>query len=173
MGITDYVAVEDWFERFDLMVITNEKIMDANKVAFLLTYIALCKNVYILLKELAYLNTPSTLTIGNVKKYILDHVKPKNYETHERAIFNSLVRKLDMPINEFLLKLKHQAMKCNLGNQFTITLQDRLVAGINDENIEKKLLTEAKLFGSLDSAEKYCYFSFVSVTYSKDQYCQH
>ena len=63
------------------MVITNEKIMDANKVVFLLTNLG--KNVYNLLKDLAYPNAPSTLTTDNVKKYILDHVKLKNYETHE------------------------------------------------------------------------------------------
>ena len=53
-----------------------------------------------------------------------------------RAIFNLLVwKKLDMSINEFILKLQQQAMKCNFGNQLTIYLRDRLVEGINDENI--------------------------------------
>ena len=93
LDVNDYVAVENWCERFDLLVLTNDRINDNNKVAFLLTYIG--KTSYALLKELAYPHAPNTFTVANIRQYIVDHVKPRHYETHERAIFNSLVRKVD------------------------------------------------------------------------------
>ena len=112
-------------------------------MAFLLIYIG--KTVYALLKELAYPHAPNTLTVANIRQYIVDHVKPRHFETHARAIFNSLVRKVDQSVSEFILLLQKQAMKCNFGDQLDNHLRDRLVAGINDDSIKKKLLTDSNL----------------------------
>ena len=48
LDVNDYVAVENWFKRFDLLVLTNDRINNNNKVVFLLTYIG--KTAYALLK---------------------------------------------------------------------------------------------------------------------------
>ena len=75
--------------------------------------------------------------VVNIRKYIVDHVKPRHYETHERTIFNSLVRKIDQSVSEFILLLQKQAMKCNFSDQLDNHLRGRLVAGINDDNIKR------------------------------------
>ena len=68
LDVNDCVAVKNWFERFDLLMLTNNRINDNNKVAFLLTYIG--KTAYALLKELAYPHAPNTLTVANIKNIL-------------------------------------------------------------------------------------------------------
>ena len=60
-------------------------------------------------------------------------------------IFNSLVHKVDQSVSKFILLFQKQAMKCNFGDQLDNHLRDRLVAGISDDSIKKKLLTESNL----------------------------
>ena len=97
LDVNNYIAVENWFEQFDLLMLTNDRINDNNKVAFLLAYIG--KTAYALLKELAYPHTPNTLMVANIR-HIVDHVKPR-HETHERAIFNSFICKVDQSVNSY------------------------------------------------------------------------
>ena len=144
LDISDINCIEDWFERFAFYVVTNDKIDDPKKeIAYLVTFMG--KDAYKLLKELCYPKKPSDLTTKDIKDCLLKHLRPKNYEVHERAVFNSLVRKPNQSVPDFILTLQKQAMKCNFGAELSEHLRDRLVAGINDDHIKRKFLCEASL----------------------------
>jgi len=143
LDIHDLNALEDWLERFELHAITNKAIKDENVTAFYLTYIG--KEAYSLLKDLAF---PKKLTDSNPKelhKLLIDHLKPQNFELTERAKFHSLIRDSSESYKDFLLRLQKQSSKCNFGNNLSTQLRDRLVAGINDQNMQQKLLQEQGL----------------------------
>ena len=144
INISDIDSLEDWFERFDLYIITNDEIdNDDKKRAHLLTLMG--KHAYRLLKELCHPNLPSKLTPDEIKTCLTDYLKPKNYEVHERAIFNSLIRKPTQSVKDFILVLQKQSMKCNFGAELSTHLRDRLVAGINNDEVKRKFLCEASL----------------------------
>ena len=142
LDLNDPNDVKNWFERFDLLKTTNADI-SANPVPFLLTYLG--KRAYKLLKDLVFPKNPKDLKTAEIQKFLVDHLVPSNYEVHERAIFNSLIRKHNQSVKEFILDLQKQAMKCNFDSQLENQLRDRLVAGINDNEIKRKFLRESSL----------------------------
>jgi len=132
--------VEDWFDRFELYCVTNTKIKDNNKIAFFLTQAG--EDTYSLVKDLAYPQKPKDLTYAEARSLILGHLKPRNFTIKERATFNTLVRKPDQNIKEFIRLLQKQAAKCNFGTGLEDQLRDRLLAGINDADLQKKMLLD-------------------------------
>jgi len=58
----------------------------------------------------------------------------------ERANFHKMTRKSEESFKEFSLRVHQQAAKCAFDNQLEEQLRDRLVAGINNEEMERKLL---------------------------------
>ena len=85
IDLKDSHNVENWFERFELLKITDDSIKDVNEVAFVLTLMG--REAYNLLKDLVFPQLPKSLTVDQIKEYLVNHVKPKNLEIHERAIF--------------------------------------------------------------------------------------
>lgn len=174
LDLSNSSSLDNWFERFALYSMTNDKITSCNEVAFLLTLIG--KEAYDLVKELSFPTAPKDLKVEEIQKCLTGHLKPMNYEVHERAVFNSLIRKSDQSVRDFIADLQRQAMKCNFGAELNEHLRDRLVAGINNDQIKRKFLTESALtfssakdialaYTSLDSAMKSD--SSTSVFYSK------
>ena len=100
IDVSDHSNIDSWFERFHLYAITNSKINNNNKVAYLLTYLG--KDAYNLLRDLAFPSKPSDLSVSKIQNTLLEHIKPKNYITQERAIFNSMIRKSEQPVKEFI-----------------------------------------------------------------------
>lgn len=129
--------VEDWFDRFSLYCLTNEKIDPSNRplqTAYLLTFAG--PEAYKLVKDLAYPRCPNDLSVDEIRKFIVGHVKPQSYEVNERAKFYALVRRKDQSVKDFILQLNRQAAKCEF-TDLEIQLRDRLVAGINDSDVQK------------------------------------
>ena len=88
VDIRDPAGVENWHERYELYVLTNDKISTANKTAFYLTLIG--KQAYDLLKDLAFPDDISTKTVDKLKKLLLNHLRPVHFEATERARFHNL-----------------------------------------------------------------------------------
>ena len=134
---------DDWFERFELYCLTNDKITDTNKVAYLLTQAG--GETYSLVKDLAFPTAPKDLSYDEIKCLLLDHLKPRRFTLKERAIFNTLVRKQGQDVKEFIRTLQKQASKCGFEENLEDQLRDRLLAGINDTNLQKRMLLEDSL----------------------------
>ena len=108
--------VEDWFQRFELYCITNAKMNDTNKIAFFLTQAG--DDTYSLVKDLAFPKKPKDLSYMEAKTLVVNHLKPRNFTIKERATFNTLVRKPEQNIKDFIRMLQKQASKCNFGADF-------------------------------------------------------
>ena len=129
--------IEEWVERFELWC-SVRKGGSENQAALFLT--AGGRDLYSLLKNLAFPEAPANLPFEKLKQLLLDHVIPVDFQATERAKFNTLVRSENMPCRDFILQLNKQAAKCNYGDRLDEQLCDRLVAGINNITLQRKLL---------------------------------
>ena len=78
-------------------------------------------------------------------KTILEHLKcyysPKPSIIVQRCKFNTRYRQQEESIAKFVAKLRHIAQFCG----YEEMLRDRLVCGVNDPQIQKRLLAETEL----------------------------
>ena len=143
LDVSDPANVENWHERFNFYAVTNAEITDKNKVAWYLAHVG--KDAYNLLKDLAYPVELDSKKVEDFKKMLLDHLRPATFETTERAKFHTLTRRSGESFRTFLLQLRRQASKCNFGGELTTQLRDRIVAGVNDKDLQRRLLRESGL----------------------------
>jgi hypothetical protein len=144
--------IVDYLERFELWSLIHKDKKKEMQTAYFLT--AIGKEAYALLKSLCFPDAPATLEYTKLKEIILRHFKPVNFEAAERAKFHSLVRSPNQSVRNFILTLQCQASKCNFQNQLEIALRDRIIAGINDQNIQRKLLLLPD--ATFQSVRNYC-----------------
>ena len=143
LDITDPANVDNWHERFGFFVDANKEINDTNKVSWYLAHVG--KEAYNLLKDLCYPDPMNSKSIDDFKQLLLDHLRPARFITSERAKFHSLVRRSGESFRNFLLQLRKQAAKCDFGSELRTQMRDRIVAGINDTDTQKRLLREPAL----------------------------
>lgn len=106
-----------------------------------------------------YINLPlSSAEILDTPKKILDRLErqftPTQNLIYNRYIFNSTNQGEDEPIDAFVNKLREAAKICSFGAIEEELIRDRLVLGIRDDSIRKKLLLDTKL--TLDTAITSC-----------------
>ena len=130
--------IEDYFERFELWCIACKNVSEEQKTAVFLSVVG--KSAYSVIKNLAFPKKPVSLPYDDIKKLVLRHTQPINFEIAERAKFHQLQRKESQPIREFILQLQTQATRCNFGDQLETQLRDRLIAGINCQSLQQNLL---------------------------------
>ena len=78
------------------------------------------------------------------------HYSPRPTEVMQRFRFNSRARKEGESVAEYVAELRKLAEFCNYGDSLNNMLRDRLVWGMRDAGIQKKLLSEPDL--TLDRA---------------------
>ncbi|VDP81420.1 unnamed protein product [Echinostoma caproni] len=88
------------------------------------------RDLYSLVKNLAFPKVPAELAFEKLKSLLLDHILRVDFQATERAKFNSVIRAANMPCREFILQLNKQASICNYGDRLEEQLCDRLIAGI-------------------------------------------
>ncbi|VDP94380.1 unnamed protein product [Echinostoma caproni] len=106
--------VEDYLERFEIWCITRKGLDGERKTAYFLTVIG--KDAYSLLKNLAFPDSPISLSYESLKTLLLKYLQPANFEAAERAKFHSLTRGGSQPVGDFILQLQTQASRCNFGD---------------------------------------------------------
>ena len=143
LDISEPEGLEAWHERFDCYTNTNEKITATNKLSWYLTLIG--KDAYNLLKDLVFPDSLSSSKIDDLKSKLSSHLRPTSFELTERARFHNLVRRSDETCRNFLLRLQRQAAKCSFGADLKTQMRDRIVAGIQDKDLQKRLLRETAL----------------------------
>ncbi|VDO89533.1 unnamed protein product, partial [Schistosoma curassoni] len=82
-------AFKDYFERFEIWVMTKEDDEDVNIVAHFLTFIG--KEAYSLLKILALPEKPISLPYTALKDLLLDYVKYTNFECGKGERFRKMI----------------------------------------------------------------------------------
>ncbi|GFX04294.1 uncharacterized protein K02A2.6 [Trichonephila clavipes] len=138
-------SVEDWssyVEHLESYFVVNG-IEDKMKVPAILSLMG--ATTYKLLKNLATPNIPSKLTYQDIVKLLSEHLNPKPLEMTERFRFYKRKQFEGESIANYCAELQRLSIHCNFGNNLNMMLRDKLVMGLKNENIQKKLLAEDKL----------------------------
>ncbi|GFW57499.1 LYR motif-containing protein 4 [Trichonephila clavipes] len=129
-------------ERLESYFVVNG-IEDKMKVPVILSLMG--ATTYKLLKNLATPNFPSELTYQDIVKLLSEHLNPKPLEMTERFRFYKRKQFEGESIANYCAELQKLSIHCNFGNNLSTMLCDKLVMGLINENIQKKLLAEDKL----------------------------
>lgn len=143
--IGDFVPEkENWVEyeeRLEYFLEANGITDAAKKKAILITSIGASN--YTLLRSIT--GGVSDKSYEDLRQVLRAHFSPAPSEIVQRFRFNSCVRKAGESVVSFLARLRATSEHCNYGDSLEPMLRDRLVCGIGDKAIQKRLLAEPKL----------------------------
>ena len=88
---------------------------------------------------------PGEKSYQELVKLIQDHLAPKPSEIVQRFKFNNGFRTEGESVADFVAALRNLAEHCEYGDTLETMLRDRIVCGIRDEKIQRRLLVEKKL----------------------------
>ena len=100
---------------------------------------------YKTLRNLVSPAKPGDKTYDELVEVLAKHYKPTPSEIVERFKFHSRFRKAGESVATFVAELRCLSEFCNFGKSLQDMIRDRLVCGINDEAIQKQLLSKPKL----------------------------
>ena len=98
-----------------------------------------------MLRNLLAPTNPKDSSLSTIKPKLIQRYKPKPPVIGQRFIFHQRTQKPGEPINQFLMELRRLAHTCEFGQFLEEALRDRLVCGLNNSSIQKKLLSEKDL----------------------------
>ena len=96
---------------------------------------------YKLLSSLALPQLPGELNYDTIVKLMKEHNDPIPSVIVQRFKFNSHVRRTET-VREYVAELRKLSEHCEFGTNLEEMLRDRLVCGINNRQIQTKLLAE-------------------------------
>ena len=95
---------------------------------------------------------PSDKTFEELTEVLKTHFNPEPSEIVERYKFHTRIRRPGETVATYLSELRALSVSCNFGPVLDDMLRDRLVCGINDDQMQERLLSEPKL--TLEKATK-------------------
>ena len=138
-------AKENWetyLERAEQFFLAND-IHNNHKVQTLLNLID--GKIYTVLRDLLAPEKPTTKSFQLVVATLQEHLSPEPSEISERFRFYKRNQQERESILSNVAKLRKLATHCNFGGNLDEALRDRLVCGLRNMQIQKRLLSEAKL----------------------------
>ena len=100
---------------------------------------------YKLLRSLLAPTRPDEKTFEQLAEMLKNHYSPPPSEVIQRFKFNTRTRSVGESVAAYVAELRRVAEFCNYGDKLSEMLRDRIVCGINNEAIQKKLLAEKDL----------------------------
>ena len=97
---------------------------------------------YKLISDLLAPKKPNQATYIELVDTLEKHLKPTKSSIIARFQFNSRYRRSGETIADYLAALRALASDCNYGQKLDEMLRDRLVCGVQDERIQKSLLSQ-------------------------------
>ncbi|XP_071846052.1 uncharacterized protein [Apostichopus japonicus] len=137
---------DDWtqyIERLTHYFLANEITDEMKKRSILLTVIG--PDSYKLLRNRISPEKPGDKKFQELVDIMGKHQNLAPSEILQRCKFNSRFRQAGESVSSFVAELRSLAEFCNFGDALNIMLRDRLVCGINDDKIQRSLLSHAKL----------------------------
>ncbi|KAK3107500.1 hypothetical protein FSP39_015888 [Pinctada imbricata] len=156
-------SVESWEsyeERLQAFMTAND-IDDEHKVPALISVIG--PKTYTLLKNLVAPEKATDKTFDALLKALHDNLSPKPSIIAERFRFHKRNQRPDESIFAYVAELRKLATHCQFEATLSDTLRDRLVCGLRQETIQKRLLSERDL-----DLEKAIQLSVAMETAAKD-----
>lgn len=127
-------------ERLDAYFIVNDVKENANRRAILQTVLE--SGTYALLRNLIRPATIPDKTYVELVAILSQHFNPKPSKIVERLHFNNRTRKQGESIAIYISELRKLSEHCCFGTTLDEMIRDRLVCGINDETMQRRLLAE-------------------------------
>ena len=112
------------------------------------------KETYSLVKSLTSPSKVRDKSFEQIVSLLDRHLQPKPSVTVARFQFNMCVRKSHQAVTEYIAELRRLTEHCNFGVTLNDMLKDRLVCGVNDAHMQKRLLADDDL--TFDRAQKLC-----------------
>ena len=97
---------------------------------------------YKTLQNLLSPDKPGNRSYADLVDTLSKHYKPASSEIVERFRFNSRIRKPGESVAAFVAELRALAEFCNFGDALEAMLRDRIVCGINEDSIQRRLLSD-------------------------------
>ena len=136
---------EDWsqyVERMDHFFLANGIAEADKKRAVFLSVVGL--STYRIIRNLVAPKKPGEKSDAVIAA-LSAHFKPTPAEIVERCRFHSRSMKPGESVATFVAELRSLSEFCNFGDTLDIMIRDRLVCGINDNAIQRRLLSEPDL----------------------------
>ena len=108
---------------------------------------------YRLIKNLTAPDKPTDKSFTQLVKLVADHHNPKPSVIVERFRFNTRNRQQGESVATFIAELRHLTRYCDFDASLNDMLHDRLVCGIENGHIQRRLLAEPAL--NLDKARDF------------------
>ena len=138
----DTDSVTAYIERVHLFFAANE-IPDKKTVAVFLSTIG--GKTYELLRNLVSPKPPESLRLSELTDILKLHYELQPLVIAERFHFHRRFQTTDESIAEFMAQLRRLSKHCDFQDYLEQALRDRLVCGLRNEGIQRRLLAEAKL----------------------------
>ena len=137
---------EDWLaysERLEEYFIANDIESSDKKKAILLSVVG--AETYQLIRSLVAPAKPKVKTFDELVKLVQEHHQPIPSAIVQRYKFNSRTQQAGESIAIFVAELRRLAEHCKFGQTLDEMLRDRLVCGIADSRVQRRLLAEPDL----------------------------
>lgn len=158
-NVSEPRSFESYVERMDFFFTANS-ITDSDKKKA--TFLSLCgPNTYEIIRSLVAPAKVSEKTYDEIITELKKHFSPKTSEIVCRFKFYRRNQQTGETISVYLKELRKLAEPCGFGASLDTMLRDRLVCGITDEALQRKLLATDKL--KLKDAQDLCIAHEVAV----------
>ena len=131
-----------YVERVEQFFIANG-IKDDKEVPAILSLIG--NKTYGLLRNLCAPEKPASKSLKEIVEILQNHLSPKPLVIAERFRFHKRNQLEGESISAYTVELKRLSERCQFGTNLNDSLRDRLVYGMRNELIQKRLLSEADL----------------------------
>ena len=137
---------EDWTsysERLTEYFTANNVDDAAKKRAILLSVVG--ASTYQLIRNLVAPRKPTEKAFNDLVKLVQEHYQPNRSIIVQRFKFNSRSRQPGESVGTFVAELRRLSEHCQYGDTLDDMLRDRLVCGIADSRLQRRLLAEPDL----------------------------
>ncbi|CAB4036155.1 Hypothetical predicted protein [Paramuricea clavata] len=144
--LEEYDSQEEWsqyIERLEFYFEANGVDDEDKQRAILLSVCGSKTNKFI--RNLITPNKPSEKTFAELVELVQQHQHPKPSAIVQRFKFNTRFRKPGESIASYVAELRSVSEHCDFKSTLEEMLRDRLECGINDEQIQRRLLAESSL----------------------------
>nr|XP_054759433.1 uncharacterized protein LOC129265467 [Lytechinus pictus] len=133
----------EYIERMGHYFDANSIIDEGRKRSILLSVCG--ASTYKLMSSLAAPRKPGEVEFKELVKLMTDHRDPKPSVIVQRFKFNSRSRRPDESLSTYIAELRRLANECKFGTILEEMLRDRIVCGVADDRIQRRLLAEPTL----------------------------
>ncbi|XP_067030722.1 uncharacterized protein [Acropora muricata] len=144
--LDEYKETEDWrhyIERANLFFVANEITDPAKQRSFFLVSVG--AKTYKLIRSLVAPEDPKDKSYEALAKLAQEHFMPKPSTIVQRFKFNTRSQQPGETIAMVLAELRQVTEYCEFGATLDEMLCDRLVCGVQDIRVQRRLLAEPKL----------------------------